>query len=127
MSLIDDFQNILNKIDVVDILVNHLSKIEADSIRKDIRDFKESINNKSILPKIMIPKNQLIKGYYYSGQCRNAYIARWNGEHFTHWRDKFGNTFLEDIEYWEEGHFFDEFIPIFDLGPELPKEISFDH
>jgi hypothetical protein len=124
MSLTDDFQNILNKFNIRQFLK---TSENAEQIRKDIWEFKDKINNKTCLLNLIIPKQQLTKDNYYSGQCRNAYIARWNGEHFTHWRDKFGFTFLEDIDYWEDGHYFDEFIPIFDLGPELPKEISFDH
>ena len=126
MSLESDFQDILTNLNIVDILKNY-SEESRNIIKQDIRDFRDNISKNSILPKIMIPKKDLIKDYYYAGKCRNANIARWNGEHFTHWREKFGNVFLEDIEYWEEGHLFDEFIPIFSIGPELPKEINCDH
>ena len=77
---------------------------------------------------VIIPKDQLVDGNYYAGLCRNAHIARWSSEanHFTHWRDKFGREFLEDIDYWTPDGFFDEFIPVIDLGPELPQPISIE-
>lgn len=62
-----------------------------------------------------IPKERLIKGNYYAGICRNANIARWDGEKFIHWREKFSNFFLEDIPYWELDGTFDGFIPIFTI------------
>ncbi len=71
-----------------------------------------------------IPKSLLIKDNYYAGVCRNANIAKWTGEKFWHWRTKCGKTFLEDIEYWEEDGYFDGFIPLINIGPELPKEIN---
>lgn len=73
------------------------------------------------------PKKMLTKGHYYAGVCRNAHIARWDGEKFIHWREKFGNVFLEDIEYWDVDGHFDGFIPIFCIGAELPKPIDYEY
>lgn len=61
---------------------------------------------------------------YYAGVCRNARIARWDGQKFIHWRTKFDKTFLEDIEYWDIDGQFDGFIPIFEIGYELPAPID---
>ena len=58
----------------------------------------------------IIPKDQLIKGTYYSGRCRNATVARWNGEKFIHWRTKFGEKFLEEISCPEDDDQFDVFV-----------------
>lgn len=76
---------------------------------------------------VIIPKERLVDENYYAGLCRNARIARWNASagHFTHWRNKFGRVFLEDIDYFTPDGQWDEFIPVIDLGPELPPEIPF--
>jgi hypothetical protein len=65
----------------------------------------------------MIPKEQLEHGAYYHGECRNASIARWNGEAniFIHWRTKFSDVYPETIGYWVDAqpgeHRWDEFKP----------------
>lgn len=76
---------------------------------------------------VIIPKDQLIDGNYYAGLCRNAHIARWsaNTGRFFHWRYKFGREFIEEIDYFTPDGQWDEFIPVIDLGPELPREIPF--
>ncbi len=75
---------------------------------------------------LAIGKASLKVGHYYAGKCRNAFIARWDGEKFIHWREKFDNVFLEDIEYWDLEGKFDGFIPLFWLGEELPKPINIE-
>lgn len=79
------------------------------------------------LQDIIIPRAILQDGYYYAGRCRNAIIARWSGpdQLFYHWREKFGREFIESIEYWELAGRWDQFIPIFCLGPKLPAEVPF--
>lgn len=72
-----------------------------------------------------IPKHRLIEGYYYAGICRNANIARWSGTSFWHWRTKFNCIFIENIEYWDLEGTFDGFIPVFEIGPKLPEEITY--
>ena len=56
-----------------------------------------------------ITKNALVKGRYYYGHCRNAYIARFDGEKFIHRRHKFGQTFLEEIQCPEDNSMYDVF------------------
>jgi len=60
----------------------------------------------------VIPKEDLIHGAYYRGRCRNASIARWNGEtqEFYHWRTKFGNRFIETIQCPEDEEHYDVFV-----------------
>jgi hypothetical protein len=58
----------------------------------------------------IIPRDQLIKGSYYRGRCRNATEARWNGEKFIYWRKKFGFKFPEEICCPEDEQHFDVFI-----------------
>ena len=60
----------------------------------------------------VIPKLNLEHGAYYQGRCRNASIARWNGERgvFVYWRTKFNDTFLEEIRCPEDDKHFDVFV-----------------
>ena len=76
----------------------------------------------------MIPKDQLVHGAYYEGECRNASVARWNAETqlFVYLRETFSTYFHEDIGYWQDAkpgeHRFDEFRPYERVEPatELP-------
>ena len=58
-----------------------------------------------------IGKKELVRGAYYTGHCRNAGIARWDGFCFWYWRTKFGTTFLERICHPEDDTVFDVFYP----------------
>jgi hypothetical protein len=64
-----------------------------------------------------IPKEALRHGVYYYGRCRNASIARWDAtkQVFVHWRQKFGDVFLEEISCREDELHFDVFDPWFEL------------
>lgn len=73
----------------------------------------------------IIPKKDLVSGTYYYGKCRNARVARWDGQQFWHWRDKWGSHFLEAIKHREDEDDFDVFDPyrIVDWGVEaIPLE-----
>lgn len=61
----------------------------------------------------MIPKKDLVHGAYYVGECRNADLARWDAELnvFLHWRNKFGDRFIEDIKHPEDERLYDVFVP----------------
>ena len=59
-----------------------------------------------------IPKNELIKGYTYTGTCRNADKAVWNGEKFVYKRTKFNMTFDESINHFEDDDGYDLFVPL---------------
>lgn len=71
---------------------------------------------------IHIPKSELVRGIYYKGRCRNATVARWDGERFHHWRTKFGYTFLEEIKCPEDEHHYDVFYAqeVTDVTKEIP-------
>ena len=64
-----------------------------------------------------LPKEALIHGKYYYGRCRNASIARWDGvkQVFVHWRQKFGDVFLEEISCREDELHMDVFDPWVEL------------
>ena len=76
---------------------------------------KEDYDN-IIIPNIIrcggIPKSELVIGRTYVGSCRNASEAIWNGKTFTYKRYKFGDTFWEDINHFEDDDGYDLFIPI---------------
>src|SRR5262249_38747423 len=82
-----------------------------------------------ITGRLILAKEHLRDGAYYKGRCRKATVARWNGkeQRFYHWREKFGNIFVETIKYPT-----DEVEPwwdVFDVVEELSNprfEIPFD-
>ena len=69
-----------------------------------------------IVPNIVrcggIPKDKLIVGKTYIGDCRNASEAVWNGKTFTYMRTKFGSTYPEDINHFQDDDGYDVFVPI---------------
>lgn len=71
-----------------------------------------------------IPKQDLVKGMYYKGRCRNATVARWDGTRFRYWRTKFNMTFLEYIYCPEDDNVFDVFYAseATDTDKEIPLE-----
>ena len=76
---------------------------------------KEDYDN-VIVPNIIrcggIPKDKLIVGETYIGDCRNASEAVWNGDRFTYMRTKFGTTYPEDINHFQDDDGYDVFVPI---------------
>ena len=73
--------------------------------------------------KSLVMKEQLEIGKLYSGKCRNAHIAIWDGDKFTYIREKFGRRFKENINHFEDDDEFDVFCPYFkikDKFMELP-------
>lgn len=66
----------------------------------------------ALINKGAIAKKDLVVGKTYIGTCRNANEAVWIGECFQYERTKFGYTFLEKINHFEDDNGFDLFIPI---------------
>ena len=69
-----------------------------------------------VIPKYIecgaIPKSKLIIGKTYLGSCRNASGAVWEGDYFVYQRYKFGYTFPEKINHFEDDNGYDLFVPI---------------
>ena len=63
---------------------------------------------------VPIPKSELVVGQEYNGHCRNASKAIWDGEKFHYERYKFGDTFDETINHYEDDNEpgIDVFVPI---------------
>lgn len=59
-----------------------------------------------------IPKSELIVDKEYDGICRNANFAVWKGEYFEYQRYKFGRTFTDKINHFEDDDGYDLFVPI---------------
>lgn len=72
--------------------------------------------NTIIIPKLIecgaIPKKDLIIGKKYLGNCRNTTEAKWNGIFFTYTRYKFGTSFKDEINHFEDDDGHDLFIPL---------------
>jgi len=62
-----------------------------------------------------VPKSELIINHTYLGKCRNATKAIWNGEVFIYQRTKFGMTYPEEINHFEDDDGYDVFVPIKDI------------
>ena len=63
---------------------------------------------------VPISKAELEVGKEYRGNCRNASKATWDGEKFWYKRCKFGCTYDESINHYEDDneHGYDVFVPI---------------
>ena len=59
-----------------------------------------------------IPLDKLEVGKTYIGCCRNACEAVWMGDHFVYQRYKFGFTFPEKINHFQNDNGYDLFLPI---------------
>ena len=69
--------------------------------------------NHKNLPTLPTPisKKDLVVGEKYSGICRNASEAVWNGKVFEYKRYKFGFYYDEDINHYEDDDGYDVFVP----------------
>ena len=70
-----------------------------------------------------IDKKDLVHGAYYYGRCRNASIARWDAkiQRFFYWRNKFGESFIEEICHPEDDGMFDVFVVQKEIDPPVKK------
>ena len=67
--------------------------------------------------------DELEKGKFYFGECRNSSIAMWSGDRFYYIRSKFGDEYVEGIEHvdLEKNVYTDSFVPVA-LVEGVPKE-----
>lgn len=91
--------------------------IDSDSIPSVPKVSKEEYES-IIIPAYIrcgaIPKSELIDGIEYEGSCRNASKAIWdaNSEKFIYLRTKFGMTYKEEINHFEDDDGYDLFVPL---------------
>lgn len=57
-------------------------------------------------------KKDLVKGQDYTGNCRNADSATWDGKKFIYYRYKFGYWYTESINHFEDDDGYDVFVPM---------------
>jgi hypothetical protein len=76
----------------------------------------------------LLRKDALVHGSYYRGTCRNARLARWHGraERFVHWREKFGQRFLEAIAHPVDEQRYDVFLAVEATLPAPGQDIDDD-
>ena len=104
-------------------IIEFFENLEPFNTIDDIPDIpivEKEIYNDYIVPNLIrcgaIPKEKLIVGKCYEGSCRNASNAVWNGEKFTYGRTKFGYTYDEDINHFQDDDGFDLFVPLKEIG-----------
>jgi hypothetical protein len=85
--------------------------IPSVPIMRSKEDYKEHV-----IPNFIrcgaIPKDKLVIGKTYIGHCRNADEAVWLGDKFEYNRTKFGCTFKEEINHFEDDDGYDLFVPL---------------
>ena len=59
-----------------------------------------------------IPKDKLVVGKTYIGSCRNSDEATWNGKEFEYERYKFGLTYKDKVNHFQDDDGYDLFVPI---------------
>lgn len=100
-------------------IIEFFENLEPFNTIDDIPDIpivEKEIYNDYIVPNLIrcgaMPKEKLVVGKCYEGSCRNASNAVWNGEKFTYRRTKFGYTYDEDINHFQDDDGFDLFVPL---------------
>lgn len=85
----------------------------GDGVISEAGDAYERVSGVVRRPDGAIAKESLVHGAYYYGRCRNASIARWDAakQVFYYWRQKFMDTFTEDIQCREDDLHMDVFDP----------------
>ena len=75
------------------------------------KDEEEFVQN-TLIKHGAIPLHKLEVGKTYIGECRNASEAVWQGDKFEYMRTKFGSTFPETINHFQNDDGYDVFVPI---------------
>lgn len=75
---------------------------------KDEEEFVQNI----LIKHGAIPLHKLEIGKTYIGECRNSSEAVWKGDHFVYQRYKWGSTFPEKINHFQNDDGYDVFVPI---------------
>lgn len=83
----------------------------------------EEIVVKNLIRCGAIPKDKLVPGKEYIGGCRNSSRAKWNGKYFTYVRHKFGTSYIDTVNHFQDDDGFDLFVPIKDTD-EWKNEVS---
>ena len=97
----------------------HLNTPLSPDYEPEVPKCSPAIYKGIVIPALLrmgaIPKSELKIGSKYKGYCRNAHEAVWSGNKFEYQRYKFGETFLEKINHFEEDNGCDLFVPYEEL------------
>ena len=101
-------------------MVDYFNKLQPFKSIDNIPDIPitdEGTYNNVIVPNLIrcgaIPKDKLINGKTYMGSCRNASEAVWLGNQFEYIRHKFGTTYKETINHFQDDDGSDLFVPLY--------------
>ena len=108
MSRLIDIEEYFNNL----LPFRNLEDIPTIPYIKNPKDYKRIII-KNLIRCGAIPKKDLIIGKTYLGDCRNASEAIWNGSEFVYDRYKFGTTYKDTCNHFEDDDGFDLFVPLF--------------
>ena len=73
---------------------------------------EEHFVQEELIKRGAIPLDKLEVGKTYLGHCRNSHEAVWNGEKFVYQRYKFGFTYPEEINHFQNDNGYDLFVPV---------------
>lgn len=76
------------------------------------REFYNKVIVRNLIRCGAIPKHHLEIGKTYYGSCRNAEYAEWTGSEFVYDRYKFGTTYKDTCNHFEDDDGSDLFVPI---------------
>lgn len=100
-------------------IINFFNELKPFQTPDDIPEIPivdENTYNNVIIPNLIrcgaIEKNKLIIGVTYIGNCRNTDEAIWNGKCFEYERYKWGTTYTDEINHFEDDDGYDLFVPI---------------
>ena len=104
--------------EILENIINRFKSLQPFNKVEDILELPNiglNKHNEVIVPNLIrcgaIPKKDLIIGRTYIGNCRNSHEATWNGKSFDYRRYKFGTTFDDTINHFEDDDGYDLFVP----------------
>ena len=93
-----------------------LTEFKTEDDIPDLPKLPEDEYREVVIPNLIrcgaIPKKDLVVDEEYLGKCRNSEKAVWKGDHFEYLRSKFGCSYIEKINHFEDDNGYDLFIPI---------------
>ena len=117
-------QSDCNNENKTEMMIDHLQtmKLFTDDYIPEPPITTPELYQKYVIPNFIrcgaIPKDKLVKGKTYFGSCRNADTAVWLGDKFEYIRHKWGDSYPEKINHFEDDNCYDLFVPIREINSE---------
>lgn len=96
-----------------------LTEFKTENDIPDLPKLPEDEYKEIVIPNLIrcgaIPKKDLILDKEYLGACRNSSKAIWKGDHFEYLRYKWGSSYIDSINHFEDDDGYDLFVPIKEL------------